>query len=212
MQNVTLANSETTPIATRQPARLAERPLRPWLQDGWLWILLVGPLVAPLFAALGWPVLRPIADGIYLLGQMICPKVSEHLIVFGQPMAVCLSCWGAVWGLWMVRLLYGRAGEGFGPFSRLGLAPLWARWSEARPTDKLGVLAVGFMPWALDVMLWDTGAWRSPLLFMAFVGFLGGLAAGALLLPTAAAMRERVLSRERAERLARLRARSSWSR
>jgi len=30
-----------------------EAKRRPWLQDAWLWVLLVGPLVAPLFVALG---------------------------------------------------------------------------------------------------------------------------------------------------------------
>src|SRR5437868_8529182 len=87
---------------------------RPWLQDASLWILLVGPLVAPLFVALGIGVLRPFGGGIYLLGEAICPKVDVHLMFLGQPMAVCSSCWAAVFGLWAIRLLYGRTGEGLG--------------------------------------------------------------------------------------------------
>src|SRR5687768_11622884 len=110
---------ETAPIV-RRTATAIEKPPRPWLQDLWLWILLVGPLLAPIFAATGWQLLRPFTDGIYLLGQAVCPKVSEHMMLWGQPMAVCASCWAAVWGLWAVRLVHGRAGEGFGPFMRLG--------------------------------------------------------------------------------------------
>lgn len=174
----------------------ALKPPRPWLQDFWLWILLVGPLVAPLFMALGLPVLRPFADAIYLLGMTVCPKVSFHFMAFGFPMAVCSSCWSAVFGLWTVRLLHGRAGEGLGPFSRLGLAPLWARWREASTITKLGVLSLGFMPWAMDVMLSDTGLWYSPHPVMMFAGFMGGLVAGALLLPAGAQMRARI-SKER---------------
>jgi Predicted membrane protein (DUF2085) len=164
-------------------------PARPWLQDLWLWVLLVGPLTAPLFAWSGWPILRPFADGIYLLGTIVCPKLSEHFVLLGYPMSVCASCWAAVFGVWTVRLLYGRAGEGMGIFSRLGLAPWWERWSRATLSSRLAVLAAGFLPWALDVMAWDLGLWSSPRAFMMLVGYAGGLAAGALLLPASSVMR-----------------------
>jgi len=193
MQSVSTTKSidTTRRLSQRAIADKVAAP-RPWLQDFWLWILLIGPLVAPLFVALGIPVLRPFADAIYLLGQTVCPKPDVHLMVFGEPMAVCASCWVAVWGLWTVRLLYGRAGEGFGPFTRLGLAPMWARWQTASPLTKLSVLTVGFMPWALDVALWDMGAWASPQAFMMLAGFLGGLSAGLLMLPAASEMRGRL--------------------
>ena len=167
------------------------RPPRPWLQDFWLWILLVGPLVAPLFVVLGSPLLRPFADGIYLLGETVCPKVDVHMMFLGEPMAVCSSCWFSVFGLWTIRLLYGRAGEGFAAFSTLRLAPLWVRWQAVPFTLKLAVLALGFVPWTLDVILWDEGIWASPQPYMMFAGFLGGLVAGAILLPESSAMRER---------------------
>ena len=164
-------------------------PERPWLQDFWLWVLLVGPVTAPLFAWTGWPILRPFADGIYLLGAAVCPKLSEHFLLFGYPMSVCASCWSAVFGLWTVRLLYGRAAEGLGLFSRLSFAPWWDRWSRAPLSVRMSVLAVGFLPWAFDVTIWDLGLWASPPAFMMLAGYLGGLSAGALLLPAASAMR-----------------------
>ncbi len=190
MQNTITREIHQGRITRTQAIRLV--PSRPWMQDFWLWILLVGPLVAPLFVVLNLPVLRPFADGIYLLGATVCPQVDMHLIFLGQPMAVCASCWFAVFGLWTVRLLYGRAGEGFGAFSRLDLRPVWLRWQNASPTTRMGVLALGFFPWAIDVMLWDTGTWVSPQPVMMFAGYLGGLVAGSLLLPTASAMRERL--------------------
>lgn len=198
MQSATTANSRpSAEIFTPQATSTNLKPARPWLQDFWLWILLVGPLVAPLFAALGLPILKPFADGIYLLGQTVCPKMSMHFMVFGYPMAVCSSCWSAVFGLWTIRLLYGRAGEGMRPFSSFGLAPFWARWQNAAITTRLAVLAVGFMPWALDVMLWDLRLWASPHAFMMFAGYMGGLVAGAVLLPAAAEMRARSLESRR---------------
>jgi hypothetical protein len=166
--------------------------IRPWLQDLWLWILLVGPLTAPLFRWTGIPILQPIADVIYLIGATVCPKMPMHFMFLGYPLIVCSSCWSAVFGLWTVRLLYGRAGEGMGPFSRLGLAPMWARWSTVSTTTRLSVLALAFLPWAVDVALWDLKIWSSPHGFMMLVGFLGGLGAGALLLPAASEMRARL--------------------
>lgn len=193
MQNIgTVKSIETSKPLHHQAAAVAPRTPRPWLQDFWLWILLVGPLVAPFFVALNISVLRPFADAIYLLGDTVCPKPDVHLMVFGEHMAVCSSCWSAVWGLWTVRLLYGRAGEGFGPAGRLGLSPVWARWQAVPMLVKLAVLAVGFIPWAVDVTLWDIGAWASPHLFMMFAGFTGGLTAGLLMLPAASAMRARL--------------------
>jgi hypothetical protein len=204
----------TMPLERVRPRTVVDKPTRPWLQDLWLWILLVGPLTAPLFVVVGWPILQPFAEGIYMLGRAVCPKVMMHLTFLGEPMAVCSSCWAAVWGLWVVRLVHGRAGEGFGPFAKLNLMPYWLGWRDAPITAKLSVLLAGFMPWALDVMLWDTGTWSSPHAFMMLVGFLGGLSAGSILFPAAADMRERIARRDRARRLGRLRVSPSdaWSR
>jgi hypothetical protein len=194
MQETTLA-SKAADYDALSPANgsIGTVQPRPWLQDTTLWILLLGPLVAPVFVVIGWPVLRPFADGIYLLGEVVCPKVDVHLMFLGEPMAVCSSCWAAVWGLWAVRLLYGREGDDLGRFGRLNLAPFWVGWHRVPPLTKLGVLAVGFVPWTLDVALYDLGVWSSPHIFMMLAGFLGGLVAGALLLPAASEMRQRTL-------------------
>lgn len=193
VKSVTAIQSDNRARERRVTSHVAPRP---WLQDLWLWVLLVGPLVAPLFMATDLPVLGPFAVGIYLIGELVCPKVSVHMMAFGYPVAVCYSCWAAVWGLWSVRLLYGRAGEGL---LRLGTGNLiqsvWQRWERASLMTKLGTTSLGFMPWALDVMLWDLGAWNSPSWFMTLAGYLGGLSAGLLLLPAASAMRARLSRR-----------------
>jgi hypothetical protein len=56
----------------------------------------------------------------------------------------------------------------------------------------LSITLLAFVPWAVDVMLWDAGLWASPHLFMMFAGFLGGAGAGMLLFPAGAAMRARL--------------------
>ncbi|HUP27125.1 MAG TPA: hypothetical protein VM409_01730 [Chloroflexia bacterium] len=198
MQSITtLTGQRESASSTPLSDRSAVAPPRPLMQDFWLWILLVGPLVAPLFAYLQLPVLQPFAEGIYLLGRTVCPKVGVHFMVLGHPMAVCSSCWAAVWGLWSVRLLYGRAGEGFGLLMRLNLRHFWQRWQETPASLKIAVVLAGFFPWALDVMLWDSGLWQSPHLYMLFAGFLGGFSAALLLLPAASAMRSRLARTKR---------------
>lgn len=164
---------------------------RPWLQDIALWILLVGPLTAPLFRWTGIGILQPFADAIYFIGRVVCPKYEVHLMFLGYPMAVCSSCWFAVFGLWTIRAMYGREGEGMGVFSWLNPGAAWARWEETSIYVKLSVLAALFIPWAFDVMAYDIGLWSSPHPFMMLVGYLGGIGAGLLLLPAAAQMRVR---------------------
>jgi hypothetical protein len=187
-----MQTTQSHALSIRNPQSTIRNSPTPWLQDFWLWILLIGPLVAPLFVWTGWPILRPFADAIYLLGYAVCPKVDVHLMFLDYPMAVCSSCWASVFGLWTIRLLYGRAGEGFGILSRLGLATFWDRWQSSSPALKLAVLAAGFLPWAFDVITWDLGAWSSPQPYMIFAGYLGGLAAGSLILPAASQMRARL--------------------
>ncbi len=165
---------------------------RPWVQDLWLWILLLGPVLAPLFMLSGQPLFQLIAGGIYTLGDAVCPKVDFHFMFLGYPLAVCSSCWAAVFGLWTVRLLYGRAGEGMGLFSRLNLHRFWSRWQATPPEIKLSVLVAGFLPWATDVMLTDLRIWFSPHPFMMLAGYLGGLVAAMLLFPARAQMRARL--------------------
>jgi hypothetical protein len=187
MQNVTTTAAPAT--LTARPAGQVHTLRRPWLQDIALWILLVGPLTAPLFRWTGIGILQPFADAIYFIGRTVCPKFEVHLMFLGYPMAVCSSCWFAVFGLWTIRMLYGREGEGMGVFARLNLGAAWARWRDTSIYVKLSVLAALFIPWSFDVMAWDTGLWASPHPFMMLVGYLGGIGAGLLLLPAAAEMR-----------------------
>ena len=46
------------PTQTYNQTATRQAPTKPWLQDFWLWILLIGPLTAPLFAWTNWPILN----------------------------------------------------------------------------------------------------------------------------------------------------------
>ena len=64
-------------------------------------VLLIGPLIAPLFQATGLPF---VADSGALardmLARYVCPTPAKSYALLGFPMAVCARCWGATIGLW----------------------------------------------------------------------------------------------------------------
>jgi uncharacterized membrane protein len=160
-------------------ARLQARRLEPVrfhpLADLILTILLVGPLVGPIFHAWGWPVLEWINWPIYLLGENVCPQPIFRLAFLGAPMVVCSRCWAAVGGLWVIRLAYGRWGRGAN----------WRTWLTVPEGGRVVVALLLFTPWVLDIVASDLGWWASDHPLMILLGFAGGLGAGQLILPYA---------------------------
>jgi hypothetical protein len=146
-----------------------------WLANTVLGILLIGPLVGPVFAALGWPILAWVNWPIYLLGETVCPQPIFRLTFLGFPLVVCSRCWAAVWGLWVIRLAYGRWGRG----------PTWGAWLTLPEGLRVGLAVAAFLPWVLDIAAADLGYWVSDHPVMMLLGFMGGLGAGQLILPYA---------------------------
>ncbi|HMA35201.1 MAG TPA: DUF2085 domain-containing protein [Chloroflexia bacterium] len=146
---------------------------------GVLIVLLVGPLVGPVFSASGWPLLGLINWPLYLMGENVCPQPDLVFTLFGFPLLICSRCWSGVFGLWIVLLTY-RAGSGSG---------VWATWRALPELARVTLALLAFGPWVIDIVAADQGWWASPLPFQLLSGILGGLGAGALLLPLAVAGR-----------------------
>ena len=163
-------------MAARLPARRAEPVRFHPLADSILAILLIGPLVGPIFHAWGWPVLEWLNWPIYLLGETVCPQPIFRLEVLGAPLVVCSRCWAAVGGLWLIRLAYSRWGRG----------PGWRTWLAQPEGVRLGLALLLFTPWVLDILASDLGWWSSGHPLMILLGLAGGLGAGQLILPYAA--------------------------
>ena len=162
-------------VATRLQG-IPRAPVRyHWLTNLVLTILLVGPLVGPVFAALGWPVLAWINWPIYLLGENVCPQPVFRLEVLDAPMVVCSRCWAAVGGLWAVWGVYRRTGRGL----------LWRAWLAQPEALRVGLGLLLLAPWVFDIFAADQGWWFSSHPAMMALGFLGGLGAVQLLLPLA---------------------------
>lgn len=152
-----------------------------WITWLVLSILLVGPLVGPFFSWLGWPILGLINWPIYLMGENACPQPALVFHVLGYPLVVCSRCWSGVFGLWIVLLSYRAASAG----------PFWRAWMRLPELARIGLALLAFSPWVIDIVAYDHGWWQSGDPFLMLSGALGGLGAGALLLPLAAKDRSR---------------------
>ena len=129
-------------LAARLPAQRRAPVQFHWLANLVLVILLIGPLVGPVFAALGWPILAWINWPIYLMGENVCPQPIFRLEVLGAPMVVCSRCWAGVGGLWAVWLALRAAGRG----------PLWRAWLAGPEWARVGLALLLFAPWVLDIL------------------------------------------------------------
>jgi hypothetical protein len=135
-----------------------------------LWVLLLGPLIAPLFQASGLPLLA--WSGLLardLLSAYVCPTPAKSYLLLGLPMAVCARCWGATIGLWGAYLLSKRE-----------------RTASSVPHFLLLMFCalLAFALWPLEIVGEARGWWVAPywllLLNGAQAGLLGGLALAAL--------------------------------
>lgn len=136
-------------------------------------VLLVGPLLGPVFAWLDGPLLAVVNVPIYWVGAHLCPQPDLAFPVLGHPMVVCARCWAGVGGLWIVLLIYRAAPR----------HPFWTTWRRLPPPARavLGLLAFG--PWIIDLTATAQSWWASGPAFLLLSGLLGGLGAGALLFP-----------------------------
>jgi uncharacterized membrane protein len=146
-----------------------------WLTWLVLSILLVGPLVGPVFSSLGWPILNLINWPLYLMGENVCPQPDFVFQVLGYPMLVCSRCWSGVFGLWIVLLSY-KAWSG---------SAFWLAWGRIPELGRVAIALLAFGPWVVDIVAAQAGWWYSSHTPMMLSGILGGLGAGALILPFA---------------------------
>ncbi len=145
-----------------------------WLFDTFLWVLLLGPIISPLFRATGLPLVSD--AGVLardLLSIYVCPTPERSYLLFGLPMAVCARCWGATLGLWGARLLVGRwTADGARPPAVVG-------WFLGLPWPiRLLLCALPFLLWPLEIVGHYQGLWFAPMWLLLLNGIQAGFAAG----------------------------------
>ena len=134
-----------------------------------LWVLFLGPLIAPLFQATGLPLLTDSgALARELLSRYVCPTPAKSYMLAGFPMAVCARCWGATIGLWVGWLVFRRGAGG----------PAGARLSAYHARDwtaRLGLSALPFWLWVAEIRWWPGAPYWVLLLNGGFAGLWAGL-------------------------------------
>lgn len=141
-----------------------------------LGLMIVGPVVAPLFHASGIPLFEWIAHGIiYPLGMGFCPQDQHAVALAGQAMAVCTRCYAAIAGLFGVRLALTSDPDG------RGLGPWLARTWRRVPTGGRVAFIVGTIAlWQADVWAERLGWWSWDHATLILTGPPIGLAIGFL--------------------------------
>lgn len=142
-----------------------------WIFDTILAVLFFGPIISPLFRATGLPLLSD--AGVLardVLATYICPTPERSYMLFGLPMAVCARCWGATIGLLAARASFQHTGGRLGGALQKYRTLSWG-W-------RLGLAAVPFLLWPLEIVGHASGWWYAPLWLLLLNGAQAGFIAG----------------------------------
>ena len=155
-------------VSVRPP----QRTWLSWLADLVLIAMVSGPFAAPFLAASGLPVLVTISDIIYFMGQQVCPQPDMGVALAGDHIAaVCMRCYGTIFGLIGMRLLYGRdrgaAGYWLYRYGLVGFGLTFA-FCMAYPAE---LALQGFAWWPMDNLR------------MTAFGAIAGVGLGAFIMP-----------------------------
>ncbi|MDQ4075041.1 MAG: DUF2085 domain-containing protein [Chloroflexota bacterium] len=144
--------------------------------DVLLILIIIGPVLAPLFEASNIWLLERVARWIiYPMGLWICPQDQHAVHVAGHVTAVCSRCYAAIGGLFLVRLALTSdpAGSGVGA----SLSRWWRGVSRSgRIAFILGVIAL----WRMDLWAERLGWWSWGHGVLVATGPIVGLAVGFL--------------------------------
>jgi hypothetical protein len=143
-----------------------------WFADLVLVAMVSGPFAAPFLAASGLPLLVQISDIIYFMGQQVCPQPDMGVALAGDHIAaVCMRCYGTIFGLIGMRWLYQRD-----------------RGQSAYWLDQYGLVGFGLtfalcMAYPAELALQGFDWWPMDNVRMTLFGAIAGLGLGAYIMP-----------------------------
>lgn len=156
-------------LSLRQTRNISWRSL---IADIVLAGLVLGPLAAPFLIASGIIPLPGIAGIIYTMGMYVCPQPAYGLMLAPPHiMAVCMRCYGVVFGLLATRLFYARDG---------GNGPLWLTQYRYRGATLMGLL---IMAYPAEFAGQVAGLWGFNNYVVTLFGLITGLALGLFFMP-----------------------------
>lgn len=134
----------------------------------WCWwhflllLALIGPVLAPLFRAIGTAPFTSVANFIYHVGTFVSPLPNTAIPLFGYPMAVSPLCYSALIAITACALSYPAPTH------------LWVLWRETSWYLQLSAILLLLLPWLACFRLQpadNLSAWQ---LLMLPVGLVGG--------------------------------------
>lgn len=153
-------------------ATIRQRTALSWLADLVLLAMVSGPFAAPFLAASGLPILSQISDIIYWMGQQVCPQPDMGLPLAGEHIAaVCMRCYGTIFGLIAMRVLYGRdRGQS-------------AYWLYQYGLIGFGLAFAVCMAYPVELALQGFDWWPVDNVRMTLFGAIAGIGLGAFIMP-----------------------------
>jgi hypothetical protein len=131
-----------------------------------LFMMVIGPLIAPFFSRIPDPMYQAVAAFIFKIGDVICPQPGVAFQYGGMAFAVCYRCLAALVGLIISRWLHRPGGVLY-------------NWSLKY---QLAALAACILWLEIDVQAIAHGLWQVNILFMIAHGVPYGISVGAVCL------------------------------
>jgi len=127
-----------------------------------LFMMMLGPLIAPYFSRIDGLAFKPTADFVYWIGRVICPQLEHTFLYGGLPFAVCFRCTAALIGLVVSRWFHRPGG-------------IMHNWSMKA---RLGFLGLNLIWLTIDIQYARMGIWEINTPLVVLHGLIYGVSVG----------------------------------
>ena len=144
------------------PWRFLSRTAHWRIADFLLFMMVLGPLIAPYFARIDNPMYQAVSRFVFDLGRFICPQPEYAFEYGGMPFAVCFRCTAGLVGLIVARWLHRPGGA-------------MRHWSMLA---RLAFLSMTVLWLLIDLDYTHRGLWEANIPLMIGHGLIYGLSVG----------------------------------
>lgn len=129
-----------------------------------LFLMLIGPLIAPYFAQIANPLFQAVSQIIFAIGDFICPQPEQTFVYGGMPFMVCYRCGAGLLGLISARWLHRPGGA-------------MRHWSALA---RVAFLGANLLWLSIDLHYTHQGIWAANIPLMTFHGLIYGMSVGGI--------------------------------
>jgi uncharacterized membrane protein len=129
-----------------------------------LFMMVIGPIIAPWFGRINDPMFQGVSRFIYWIGNVICPQPDYAFTYGGRLYAICYRCLMALVGLIIARWLHRPNGA-------------MVNWSLR---NRLAALGLSLLWLQIDLQFTAHGIWQASIPLMILHGIPYGISVGAV--------------------------------